>query len=170
MFFIVGSSRSGTTLLSSVLSKNAEAFVSNETPFWELNHNLRQNFTSAPPQELVSVYENLWIIHMFGLHNSRQISQQNNTQCKIFTKEAYQTYLDSNQTGSYKTFIETFYKALSAKANTTVLGDQTPRNAYYIEDIWDEFTTAKFIFMVRNPYDVCLSQKNKWQHAKRKNN
>ncbi len=169
MFFIVGSSRSGTTLLSSVLSKNAAVFVSNETPFWELNHDLRKNFASASSQQLISVYENLWLIHMFGLHNSHPISHQMSAESKTFAKEAYQSYLDLNQTGSYKTFIETFYTVLSAKPKATVLGDQTPRNAYYIQDIWKEFVMARFIFMVRNPYDICLSQKNKWQHAKRKN-
>ena len=41
--------------------------------------------------------------------------------------------------------------------------DQTPRNVFYIREILEAYPEARILVMVRDPRDVCLSQKGKWR-------
>nr|MCR5854169.1 sulfotransferase [Thermodesulfobacteriota bacterium] len=41
--------------------------------------------------------------------------------------------------------------------------EQTPRNLYYLKEIFENVPEAKVIYMLRDPRAVLLSQKNKWK-------
>jgi hypothetical protein len=58
----------------------------------------------------------------------------------------------------------TVYKILVNIISKPVAVDPTPRNAYYINEIADVLDDAKFIYMVRDPRDCILSQKQKWRN------
>lgn len=44
--------------------------------------------------------------------------------------------------------------------------DQTPRNLYFLQTLLERFPAAHAVVMVRDPRDVLLSQKKRWQRRK----
>lgn len=59
-----------------------------------------------------------------------------------------------------------FHEALTGYArhvSKQIPCEQTPKNIFYIKEILDAFPDARIIYMVRDPRDVLLSQKNRWR-------
>jgi hypothetical protein len=54
-----------------------------------------------------------------------------------------------------------FLEAVAVDQGAAAACDGTPRNAYYIGELLAEFAAARVIYMLRDPRDAILSQKNK---------
>ncbi len=147
-FFILGSGRNGSTLLSSILNAHTNIFI--------------------PPEQFVLPYaimirhlfffksKDSWknnIISLFNSSNKTLNWEINLSEIKIEKKEVAELF-------------NKIYLKYAEKKNDKVCiwGDKTPINIHYIEFIYPEFQNAKYIFLLRDVRDVVLSYKKLKKH------
>ena len=160
--FIVGNSRSGTTLLSNILRRNKDVYSFNELHFFE---------------KMVSLHhcEDVLTINEAIILGAKLMAAAREGQ--IYTKH-FHNYLNetkdllSKSNAVQFTAIE-FYKMIllyKTQINNKIIPcEQTPNYIYYISEILNLIPSARFIQMIRDPRDVLLSRKNKWKRYKQKN-
>lgn len=155
MLFVVGNSRSGTTMMGRILGKHSDVYT-----FGEL-HFFGQLWSPASSSEL-----------------HQQKAEKLASQLLCIQRQGYRTH------GNPSTFLKESRNFLSELAefsatpdrlfsaflqyetlqnSKTIPCDQTPRNIFYIDDILRFYPQAKIINMIRDPRDVLLSQKQKWK-------
>ena len=151
--FIVGSSRSGTTMMSRVLSNHSLIFSLKELHFFSqiysnrISDNVNYNTSITILAKLFSRQEN-------GLFS--------NDEFQNFKKKS-ELILDKTRQYTYFELFSIFSEDILKENSKHIICDQTPNNNFYINDILKEFPEAKIINMVRDSRDVLLSQKNKWK-------
>jgi len=152
LIFIVGSSRSGTTMMGRVLSNNRKIFTFKELHFFNILS--KSNFYNK-----LSVDESTVLL-------AKLLCVQDNS---IFEVNRYKNYISlasdilPNKRFSSFGIYDFFINYILKKNNKTIACLQTPNNIHFINDINKYFPNALFINMVRDPRDVLLSQKNKWK-------
>ena len=151
--FVVGSSRSGTTMMGRILSNHSDIFTFKELHFfgtiWSNNSNQDLN-----RQEQIDLLSRLLCIQENGLFNQQNIS--------VFNEKAI-VFLAHKNICNPLSIYELFLSAISNENKSTTSCEQTPKNMYYLNEILAFFPQAKVINMVRDQRDVLLSQKNKWK-------
>jgi omega-hydroxy-beta-dihydromenaquinone-9 sulfotransferase len=157
MIFVVGNSRSGTTMMGWILGKNKHVFTFHEIHFFEQLWSPKELGQDISYGEAISLMAQLISIEREGyLNNNRNID--------IYEEEAKVTIDALSEKNYTKTEIfEAFLEHETQKYGKTIPCDQTPRNLFYVKEIMEIYPEAKIIYMVRDPRDVLLSQKNKWR-------
>lgn len=154
--FIVGNSRSGTTLMGSILGLNSEVFTFEELHFfgtlWSQSDR-HQELTLQQATELAT--------KLLAIQDEDVISHKDP---KLFLDEA-NTVMAKINSNSYTAtdVLQAFLSYSAAKNNKTIPCEQTPRNVLYISELLDLYPHCHIINMVRDPRDVLLSQKYKWK-------
>lgn len=150
--FVVGSSRSGTTMMGRILAKNALVFTFRELHFfggiWTKNQD-----KELPRKDQINLLSRLLSIQENGIFHKRG-SSDFDIISEGLLDESVKTPLEI-----YELFLET----ITTKNAAQISCEQTPKNLYYIEEIISFFPDAKVINLVRDQRDVLLSQKNKWR-------
>ncbi|MDE0327058.1 MAG: sulfotransferase [Candidatus Poribacteria bacterium] len=155
MIFVVGNSRSGTTMMGRILGKHPSVYTFGELHFF--------GQLCAPPflsetrkEEIEKVASQLYCIQREGYRTHGNPRR--------FLNET-RTFLDSLATypETQAALFEAFLRHGTAENGGTIPCDQTPRNVFYIADILDLYPKARIINMIRDPRDVLLSQKRKWK-------
>jgi len=151
--FVVGSSRSGTTMMGRILGNHSDIFTFKELHFfgtiWTNNSNQDLN-----RQEQIDLLSRLLCIQENGLFNQQIISAFNEKAIVLLAHKDI-----CNPLSIYELFLST----ISNENKSTISCEQTPKNMYYLNEILAFFPQAKVINMVRDQRDVLLSQKNKWK-------
>ncbi len=155
MLFVVGNSRSGTTMMGRILGKHADVYT-----FGEL-HFFGQLWSPASSSELY-----------------KQEAEKLAAQLFCIQREGYRThgkpgsFLEESQRflselpelpATHDRLFSAFLQYEAGQNSKTIPCDQTPRNVFYIDDILQFYPEAKIINMIRDPRDVLLSQKQKWK-------
>ena len=157
IIFVVGNSRSGTTLMGRILGNHDNVFTFNELHFFE------QMWSRGDRVSLLSRSECLNTL-------SRLICAQRDgyfAQCS----KRYSSYLDEAGAiaGTAQTEIaplealRMFMTYEAARNGKSIPCEQTPRNVFYLKEILEFFPGARIVNMVRDPRDVLLSQKRRWK-------
>ena len=150
--FIVGSSRSGTTMMSRILAKHESVYTFNELHFFsQIYTKYKKNKIDRTSAQ--SVLLELFKRQYYGLFGKKDTSEYKDLSNKILVEKTY------NIIDVFKIFIE--FELNNKKK--TIACFHTPNNLYYVEQISKTFSNAKFVNMVRDNRDVLLSQKNKWK-------
>ena len=151
--FVVGSSRSGTTMIGRILGNHSDIFTFKELHFfgtiWTNNSNQDLN-----RQEQIDLLSRLLCVQGNGLFNQQNIS--------VFNEEAISLLVHKNICNPLSIY-ELFLSTLANENKSIISCEQTPKNMYYLDEILTFFPQAKVINMVRDQRDVLLSQKNKWK-------
>jgi len=147
-FFIIGSGRSGNTLLRSILSGSSDICIPPESyrlPFAIKRFHIFSNRNwKYVLSEVLSEFENCkefctWDISLEDVHNRLEnIDESKRTLSNIFD-ELFCTYAEKHSLGS------------------KVWGDKTPMNTLYLNWIGDVFPQSKFIHIIRDGRDVVSS-------------
>jgi hypothetical protein len=154
--FIVGNSRSGTTMMGRILGNHALVFTLGELHFFE------QLWSPADGESYRSEAEAVQLMaHLLSIQRQGYLSRGNPER---FLKEASEIVSSTqtrivNPAGVFEEFL--LYEA--EKNGKMIPCDQTPRNVFYIEEILELYPEARIINMIRDPRDVLLSQKRKWK-------
>ena len=136
-FFIVGSARSGTTLLRVILNAHPNVTVPPESRFVT---ELWRHSSEVSAERFLS-----------ALEQHRQFQSWN------LPIEAVRTELNDRETVPYAVAIEAVYAAYAKRVGKERWGDKTPRYVEHIPFISELFPQARFVHLVRDGRDVALS-------------
>lgn len=155
--FVVGSSRSGTTMTGRMLTKHPDIFTFNELHFYEQLWKEKDQTKKLSHSEALHLLNTLFSTQRDGYFlrkaDAKYTSESEELLKKypsLFPHELYKIFLDYEVNNNHK----------------KIGCEQTPRNIYYVDSILTHFLHPKFIHIVRDPRDVFLSQKNRWKRRK----
>ena len=150
--FIVGSSRSGTTMMGRILGNHNQIFTFKEIHFFGTVWAGGQ-LSELSKKEQVDLLSKLLCIQEYGIFDQKNLSDFNSQAIDLLNN------MNLNKLEVY----ELFLKTVTDQNKSIISCEQTPKNMYYLEEILSHFPNAKVINMVRDQRDVLLSQKNKWK-------
>lgn len=156
MIFVVGNSRSGTTMMGRVLGGHPEVFTFGELHFFEQLWSPEDRKRRVEKDEAMGMAARLLCIQRDGYLIQGDTAR--------FHEEAKEVI--SSASPGVSTLADVFRAFLSYEASKNgkkIPCDQTPRNVFYIGDILQLYPEAQVLNMVRDPRDVLLSQKRKWR-------
>lgn len=144
LFFIVGSGRSGTTLLQVMLATHPEITLPNETGFYSLirRKNLRRLGELTTPEAFAAGFDaalSHWRFREFGVEPERV--QQ----------------LCQHRSPSWETLFLAILTAVAEKRGASRIGEKSPRHIDYLGLLARRFPDARFIHMIRDPRAVASS-------------
>ncbi len=157
IIFIVGNSRSGTKMLTTILNKNPNIFCFPEMHFFEQFYDFSDKHLSL--KEAQDMLTTLLCIGEKGYRGNAKLTLGEKT---LYLQKAEEIIGEKT---SYHP-VELYLMALKYYGGSNFLCDPTPRNQFYIDEISDLIKGAKFLYLVRDPRDILLSQKNKWKARK----
>ena len=159
MIFIVGNSRSGTTMLGRIFGMNSRVHTFGELHFFEqlIDSDTLRHDPQWPKDKLVKLAERL-------ITSSREGLFFDVSKAKYAAEaEAIISQLDHPSPLS-------LYKAILAvqtvEEGKSIPLEQTPRYLFSSEEILEAFPECHVINIIRDPRDVMLSQKNRWRRGK----
>jgi hypothetical protein len=155
--FIVGSSRSGTTLVSRILKKHPEIHILNETHFiYEFDRFIKNNALLSD--------DKIWkIVNLMLTIQKKDYYRKNDyEEYPEAAKEIISEFQRQKQR-NFATLNKIFFKFEAKRHGKKRAGDQTPRHIFCMHQLLKMYPDAKFVQMVRHPCAVLLSQKNKWK-------
>ena len=152
--FIVGNSRSGTTMTGRILNNHTAIFTFKEIHFFESLWMPDDAGNYIDYEQAIKLAARLLTIQRDGYLMQGKPER--------FIKEAKRIIGNNNKYTSENIFSR--FLEYETKLNGKLIScDQTPRNVLYIKEILELFPDARIINMVRDPRDVLLSQKAKWK-------
>jgi hypothetical protein len=159
MVFVVGNSRSGTTMMARILGRNSAIFSFGELHFFEqmVSPDEFSSRATLGRSEAVTMLAKLISIQRDGFFARRQPERYADEARALVFEEVYPAAMDCQQV--FKAFL-TYESRLHGRQ---IACEQTPRNVFYLQEILEAYPEARVITMVRDPRDVLLSQKNKWR-------
>ena len=140
-------------MMGRIIGKHSSVFTFKELHFFGQLWSLNDRDKLISKKDSVKLFSKLLSIQKYGIFNQRN-PEQFTTISESILLEKECTRLD---------VFNLFLNYIAEQNNSVIPCDQTPRNAFYIQEILDNFPNAKIVNMVRDPRDVLLSQKNKWK-------
>jgi len=157
IIFVVGNSRSGTTMLNLILGKHSDIFALHELHFIE---------SLISPEQILSGYvpsrEEAETILSTLLRSQRERPYSNSDLSKYLSEAVSILNNCGNNLTSMEIF-SCFCTYETKKHGKKIACEQTPKNIYYVNEILKTLPNTKFINMYRDPRDIMLSQKRKWR-------
>lgn len=147
-FFIIGSGRSGTTLLRRILIYHPKVCIPPET--YVLDKCINQ----------FALYNNLPWDHLVNLTLSTLEYHPNFSSFNITLRPLVnELYTTPKENRSLAHILDRFYHyyADELDLSCTIWGDKTPRNTYHLGLIHSVFPNAKYIHLIRHGIDVVYS-------------
>jgi len=155
VIFVVGASRSGTTMLSHVLGTNSLVYSCNELHFvgekWRLSDRAswtRSQATNSAADLLATARRSIW--------RNLPTDEDRQDAAEIVSK------IEADELGPQGVYVATL-RYLMRRSGEELIVDQTPRNIYYAQQLLEIFPQAKIIQLVRDPRAVLYSQRNRWR-------
>jgi hypothetical protein len=100
-----------------------------------------------------------------GLCNIQRDGYFGRRNVKPYLEEAYKVLKNYQEISALDTYRE-FILYETKQSGKIIPCKQTPQYIYYLEDILNGIPDSKVLVMIRDPREVLLSQKNKWQRRK----
>lgn len=156
IIFIVGNSRSGTTMLGRILGGSSKVYTFGELHFFEHQVSAEEiiNKPARPEEDRLQLLERLFTSSRDGFFYEIQTRKYRNEAQVVIQQSISESCIEA---------YEQFLHYESQKNGKSIPCEQTPRYLYFAREILDVFPNAVIINMVRDPRDVLLSQKNKWR-------
>jgi hypothetical protein len=157
--FIVGASRSGTTLLREILNKHPLVWIADETHYFDdlrirLHRSQHLTLTSAQVREC----EEYFIALASTWYGGRSDPAKSSLDLASFRREV--RLLGSHPDAYFETYCK-FRAQLHGKSRW---GEKTPRHVFRLEEIMTAYPTAQVVTMLRDPRAVVASYRD-WHRA-----
>lgn len=157
VIFVVGSPRSGTTLMAQVLGRHSSVLAPapGETWYFEDIWSRREQFGNLD-----------------SLASLRPVAQRILTNFARFDGPEAQAIVDRHigleelialalkHGGGYKGLYSAMTSMMAAGEGKTIFCDDTPRHLFFLDTILEMFSDARVICMIRDPRDFLASYKN----------
>ena len=154
--FVVGNSRSGTTLMGSILGLNPQVFTFEELHFFGTLWSQSDRHKTLTKEQAISLAAKL-----LAIQDEDVISHKDP---QLFESEAKIIVAELDRDSYTATDVLQIFLIYAAKKNNKAIPcEQTPRNVLYISELLELYPDCHIINMVRDPRDVLLSQKYKWK-------
>jgi len=154
--FVVGNSRSGTTMLGRIIGQNSKVYTFGELHFFD--HQVDAGAVTDGSQwsqdKLVTL-----LVRLFTSSRESLFSKANTAAYEEEAMAFLGQSAERNPIDVYRNFLH--YE--SNLQNREIPCEQTPGYLYFLNEILDEFPNAVIVNLVRDPRDVLVSQKNKWR-------
>ncbi|MGP9788664.1 sulfotransferase family protein [Roseinatronobacter sp. NSM] len=156
MVFVVGNSRSGTTMMSRVLGRNSAIHGFPELHYIEQMVTAEQfaSDNAVEDARAIDLVARLISIFRLGYFKRREPER--------FVAEA-QDIINKVMPRTHAALLRATMLTEARRHGAVIACEQTPRNVFHIDAILAAYPDAVVINMVRDPRDVLLSQKNKWR-------
>ena len=152
--FIVGTSRSGTSLLSRMLDAHSEIAILPETWCYVVLDRLG----------CLADFTNPWQTSLFFNEVWRNVKPFRDPAARIVAGEASK---QPRYVGPTVRVLENLGRAYAEERQAKIWGEKTPGHALWLPQIRDLFPSARVLFMVRDPRDVVVSYDDRWNNAGR---
>ncbi|MDQ3447594.1 MAG: sulfotransferase [Chloroflexota bacterium] len=150
ILFVVGNSRSGTTLVGRLLGRHPDVFRFRELHFFD------RFWSRDSPTRRLSPKEATIVAAGLCRRQARDV-----TACRA-EAEALVASIPSDALTAMTVFT-TYMRHYAATKGGSIPCEQTGRSVFYIDDILHGIPEARIVNIVRDPRDVLLSQKRKSQ-------
>ena len=161
--FIVGSSRSGTTLLSSCLRQHPAIHITNETHYFDdLRPRLLKRLNSGENEAALREEA----VRYFRRLDAGLYAVAANPDDSEITPEAFHARAQS-WAGDIDSYFDAYCQFQMERHGHARWGEKTPRHVYQLNAILERFPTAKVVFKVRDPRAVAASYQH-WKYEGRR--
>lgn len=161
--FIIGNSRSGTSMTARILGNNSKIFTFNELHFFEELWNPESKLIDINDSDAIQLLLKLFSIQFDGYFHYF-INKKYKPEAESILNELKSDNKNLNAINLFTGFVS----FITLQSDKTIACEQTPRNAYFVNDIRKFIPGSKFIYLVRDPRDVLKSQKYRWKRSKLK--
>ncbi len=155
IIFIVGNSRSGTTMMRRVLGNHPDVYMLEELHFFEQLWSTEDKQKTITSDAAAALASKLLFIQRDGYLTAMNIEKHLNEAQQIVASMPDALYPHN----VLRAFL--FHETL--RNGKSIPCEKTPQDVFYIGEILELFPGAKIVNMVRDPRGVLLSQKRKWQ-------
>lgn len=156
--FIIGTPRSGTTLMARILDRHPNLFMPGETHFFEDIY-ARKDEIGDPsnPKVAAGIVGRLLTLY----HRYYELPDQGRV-TRLFSDRAV---LGGMQTSckDYRDILSYFMEVQMRHEGKIRWGNNTPRDLFSVPEILAFYPEAKFVVCVRDVRDFLLSYKEKWK-------
>lgn len=156
--FIVGTPRSGTSLVAKILGKHSSLFVPGETHFFSTIYSRRNELGELNNLEASDkVVKRL--LSLYGRSNEPA------DQVRISKLTANNPEFTKNLSGckSYRELFSMFMQEQAAYEGKKRWGNKVPKDIFHIDEILSFYPDAKIIICVRDMRAFLLSYQGKWK-------
>lgn len=147
--FIVGPSRSGTSVLAEALGKHPEVTATEELHYYNL---------LKPAAERSNDDKRIVLAKLDAIQNEKRFFEIKNGDGVDLSCAPD---VDSFATGGAA--LPEFFQQMAEENNTPLIVEQTPMNLYYVDEIRKDFPEGLFVLMKRDPRAILASQKARWK-------
>jgi hypothetical protein len=158
VIFIVGNSRSGTTMLGTILNQHHKIYRFEEIHFFEgmwSPKDYKQPISEESAKKLLK--------RLFFVERENGFFRDESTSKNDYSEDISNILANRKKDYSLEDIYGDFIFYETRKSNKEIPCKQTPRYLNYIPEILNIFPNPKVINMIRDPRDVLLSQKKKWK-------
>jgi O-antigen/teichoic acid export membrane protein len=152
--FIVGMSRSGTTLLSRMLDSHSEIAILPETWMYVVLDRLG----------CLEDFSDSWQASLFFNEVWKNLKSYRDPAASVLAREAAR---EVGYIGPTATVLEKLGRAYAKERNARIWGEKTPGHALWLPQIRTLFPQARILFVVRDPRDVLVSYDERWDEGAR---
>lgn len=157
--FIVGTPRSGTTLMQGILSKHSDLNISSETHYFS---DLRKKMVGFERQPLTLEQMTVTEDYFLGLTHKWYGAKCN-------PEQGWMKRLDLRELANHlgvgtDTYFEAFCQLCAERDHKLRWGEKTPRHIFEISTIFALYPNAKIICMIRHPGGLMASYRD-WKNC-----
>ena len=149
--FVVGASRSGTTLLARMLGRHPNIQFARETQFFDDIWPVRRLRDPVPPRA-----------GRDAVRRTLRRAAGDDLSEEVLAVAVQETVGTGTPLSAAELYIATM-SWLAARAGKSAFVEHTPRNVYYLPELAASYPDARFICIVRDARAVVASQKMRWR-------
>ncbi len=156
LVFIVGNSRSGTTMMSRILDNHPQIHTFAETHFFERIWSTGNKDETVPEEEGADFAARMIAMQRLLFREWGEYAR--------FLDEGRKVVEAARDGGLTRgNLFQAFLLYEAGEKGKKIPCEQTPRNVFYMGDIIELYPGVRIINMIRDPRDILLSQKGKWK-------
>lgn len=154
--FICGTSRSGSTLLETLLTGNTGLHIISETHYFDdLRVKFRNKLNNAFTEDEQKQCEDYFLAL-----SHRPYGHQGNPEKGTLSRKELQNELKNIQEQGIDKYFKAYCQAILKQTKKSRWGEKTPRHIFRIDDIMSVFPEAKIVYMLRDPRAVVASYRD----------